>query len=101
MSDFEKLVEMVEGLAASVQRIEDALGGINPVNQGETRRGAPRKYDWDTLVRDGKLFVPCAKSDRNRLVSRLSASANQRFGAGKVRTRKVGAGVWAFKKGDW
>lgn len=101
MGDISKLIGMVSELAVKVDRIEASMGTKDVMSDRIGGRGRPQKYNCDALFTDGKFLTECGKGEHDRLVRSLSAGANQKFGKGKVRVKKVGVGVWAIRKGDW
>ena len=115
MSNFEKLeIEIhtirdalaimmgkLDAIAEKVDGIDGALGSRSIMDDTKPSKGRPSKYDWDALFTDGKFFVECGKGEHDRLIRSLSVGGNRMFGKGRVSVRRVGAGVWVKRKGDW
>lgn len=97
----EKVDRIGSDMSAKIDRIDASLGAVRVMGSKAGVAGRPSRYEWGALYKDGKFFTPCEKGERDRLVNSLTAGANKRFGKGKVRVRKVGAGVWVIRKGDW
>lgn len=95
------MVGKLDAIAEKVDGIDDVLGSRSVMDNRGPSKGRPSKYDWDALFTDGKFFVECGKGEHDRLVRSLSVGGNRMFGKGRVSVRKVGAGVWVRRKGDW
>lgn len=93
--------DKVDAIAKKVDGIDGAIGSRSVMDDRGPSKGRPSKYNWDALFTDGKFFVECGKGGHDRLVRSLSVGGNRMFGKGMVSVRKVGAGVWVKRKGDW
>lgn len=98
MTDEEKLIAMVDALSfaqEAVERLKDGIRASASQMDGFKSDGRRNgKYDWHVLKNVGDSFLfPCPKADQDRVRRSIAVGASNRFGAGFVRTKVVGAGV--------